>query len=155
MDVMSKSSQLMLLAALLVMAGCRSETQLPDRADDRDIALENVWVRMMPDSLATRTAVYGDITNATDVADGLVGVDTEVAESVELHETTIEEDVMRMREVESFSVAPGATVALQPGGQHVMLIGMKQHLVEGDSLDLQFRFASGKTLSVVAPVRSH
>ncbi len=145
----------LLLALILLMTGCGSESErTEERTDDARITVRNAWVRVMPDSLATRTAVYGEITNNGEAADELVDVEVDVAASIELHETTIVEDVMRMREVETLAIAPGATVSLEPGGLHIMLIGMERQLTEGDSLELDLRFASGESVTVTAPARS-
>lgn len=153
--MLTRSGGLLLVATLLLAAGCRSDNDLPADADDEVIAVRNVWVRAMPDSLATRTAAYGEITNSGTASDELVAVDVDAVGATELHETTIIDDVMRMREIESVAIAPGATVALEPGGLHVMLLGMERQLVNGDSVQMTFEFSSGNTIRATAPVRDN
>jgi len=65
---------------------------------------------------------------------------------------------MRMRALGELKLPAGKAVDLRPGGYHVMLMGLKQPLKEGESvpLTLTYRDASGKTskLEVAAPVRA-
>jgi len=55
--------------------------------------------------------------------------------------------VMKMRELAGgLEVKPGQTVALKPGGHHLMLMGLKRGLKEGERFKVQLEFAkSGKT----------
>lgn len=68
----------------------------------------------------------------------------------EIHETQMQNDVMRMRPIESITVAAGEMVALEPGSYHIMLMGLETTLVEGDSLALTLVFASGAEIEVEA-----
>lgn len=137
-----------------LLVGCRSDPDTPERdTADAGIEIEDVWVRAMPDPLLTRTAAYLSIINRTETTDGLVGVDAAGVEVVELHETTMDGDVMRMRQVEAIDLPPGQRIELTPGGHHIMLIGVERQLVEGDSVSLTLRFASGYEQEVAAPVR--
>ncbi|MBU6436138.1 MAG: copper chaperone PCu(A)C, partial [Betaproteobacteria bacterium] len=85
-------------------------------------------------------------------ADRLLSASTPVAGSVELHSMTMEGNVMRMREVEGgIALAPGATVALQPGSLHMMFMNLKQPLALGTKVPvtLQFEKAGKVTVSFV------
>ncbi len=141
-----------LLAALIFLIGCGSGSQSADPEDVDILTIEDVWVRAMPDSIATLTAAYAEISNNGMGMDELIAVTVDVAAQTELHETTIEDEVMRMREVESIVIPPGSTVSLVPGGHHVMLMGLDRQLVEGDSIEIVFQFGSGTSVSVNAPV---
>ncbi|MBC7906185.1 MAG: copper chaperone PCu(A)C [Rhodospirillaceae bacterium] len=79
--------------------------------------------------------------------DTLVAAEADISRTVELHTHIMEGDVMRMRQVPSIAVPAGATVALKPGGDHVMFIKLKKPLVEGDTVRVALVFAkSGKKL---------
>ncbi|MGQ9909989.1 MAG: copper chaperone PCu(A)C [Candidatus Flexifilum sp.] len=71
----------------------------------------------------------------------LIAASTPVATTVEIHETTMEGEVMRMRPLENgITVAPGETVELRQGGLHIMLIGLIQPLVDGSAIPLELTF---------------
>lgn len=96
-------------------------------------------------------SVYLTLTNNSNGADALVGVSTDAAESAELHETEIDaNDVMRMKPVEAVELPAGGSVAMEPGGKHIMLIGLKENHNAGDkiSLTLSFRNAAPQTVEV-------
>ncbi|WP_332877442.1 copper chaperone PCu(A)C [Massilia sp. S19_KUP03_FR1] len=88
----------------------------------------------------------------------LVSAASPAAAIVEIHEMAIENDVMRMRQVPALPLPAGKTVALQPGGFHIMLIDLKRQVKPGETvpLTLVFENASGKRerVDVTAPVRS-
>ena len=87
----------------------------------------------------------------------VVGGTSPAAERVELHTMSMQEGVMVMRKVPEIRLPAGQTVQLKPGGLHVMLIGLKGPLQEGQTvpLTLQVRDAGGKTqeMAVQAQVR--
>ena len=79
----------------------------------------------------------------------------DVAGTVEIHETTIDENnVMRMRPVEGIDIPAKGSVELKPGGYHIMLLNVKKALQPGDKLSLTLTFASGKNVTVEADVRA-
>ena len=87
----------------------------------------------------------------------LVGVRTDASAVSEVHEMTMEGDVMKMRAIPSLDLPVGQTVELKPGGYHVMLMELKQQLKAGDrvSVTLTFEDVASKqrfTREVQAPV---
>jgi copper(I)-binding protein len=64
-----------------------------------------------------------------------------------------ENGVMTMREVSGFELAPGATLKLQPGGDHLMLIGIKQPLVEGKQITATLKFEKAGETKVVFKIQ--
>ncbi len=100
------------------------------------------------------SAVYMVLANGGAAADRLVAAQADVSNAVEIHETKMEGDVMRMQQVESgIEVPAGGQVELKPGGYHVMLIGLTRDLNVGDTFPVTLEFASGATLQVEAEVR--
>ena len=85
--------------------------------------------------------------------DTLVGVRSDVAERAEVHETYAVDGLRGMREVGSLAVPAGATVALAPGGYHVMLLGLTEALATGDTVDVELEFARAGTVPVRVPVQ--
>jgi periplasmic copper chaperone A len=76
-----------------------------------------------------------------------------VADRGELHTMKMDGDLMLMREVESFRLAPGRTLHFSPGGNHVMLVGLKRPLDIGDRIDLVFVFSRAGEVTVRTEVR--
>lgn len=97
---------------------------------------------------------YLVLTNRGTVGDRLVAAQTALADRVEMHRMSMEGDVMRMRPVESIEVPAGATVALQPGGLHLMFIGLKAPLAEGQQVPLLLRFEKAGEVAVKATVQA-
>ncbi len=73
-------------------------------------------------------------------ADRLVSVTSPVANTVELHTMEMDGNVMRMRQVPGIDVPAGETVALKPGGNHLMFMGLKQPLKAGEKFPVTLRF---------------
>ncbi len=98
-------------------------------------------------------AAYMTIVNTGSAADQLVKVTTEIADQVELHTTTIENNVAQMRPVTVVDVPANGQVELKPGSYHVMLIGVKQTLAPGDTVPLTLTFQNAGEVQVTAEVR--
>ena len=81
-------------------------------------------------------------------ADRLVSARAAVSATVELHEMKMEGDVMRMRQVDGIALPAGKSVALKPGGYHVMFIGLKAPLKAGDSFPMTLKFEKAGEVTV-------
>ncbi len=92
---------------------------------------------------------HGDATRLT-------GARSDIANRVEIHNHEMDANgVMRMREVEGgLPIGKNDSVALQPGGLHIMLMGLKKQLKKGESLDLTLEFADGEVVDVTVPIKS-
>lgn len=101
------------------------------------------------------SAAYMTIANESESSDVLRSARTE-AKAVELHQTTMTpEGMMQMREVESgLPVEAGEKLALEPGGAHLMLLGLEGALNIGDELTLTLEFDQAGAIDVVVPVRT-
>ena len=98
-------------------------------------------------------AVYVTHTNPGAQEQSLVSASSDAAKTVELHETTSEAGVMKMRPVTSIRVPPGGKVEMKPGGYHVMLLGLTHDLKPGDKVQVTLKFDTGADVRVEAPVR--
>lgn len=95
-------------------------------------------------------AVFFVIVNHSDQPDRLIAVSSDVAERVELH-THVQDaqGVMRMIEVkDGFVVAGGESHALSRGGDHVMLLGLRKPLVQGETFPLTLTFERGDVITL-------
>lgn len=119
------------------------------------VTVKDPWVRATV-SAQKATGAFMQITSVQDAR--LVGVSSPVAGVVEVHEMTMEKDVMKMRAVKGLDLPGGKSVELKPGGYHVMLMDLKQQMKEGDSvpvtLVVEGKDSKRSTIEVKAPVRA-
>jgi len=121
------------------------------RAVDTPIVVSGAWAR--PTLRGTRTAAaYMTLTNRGQVTDHLVSVSTPIADRAELHEEMMSGGVMSMKPVTDLTLRPGATVQIDPGHYHVMLIGLTTPLVAGESFSLSLTFEKAGAIVVTVPV---
>lgn len=100
-------------------------------------------------------AAYLSLANTGTSAVTLVSVTSPASASVEIHTMSMDGGVMRMRPVSGgVTIPPGETVALTPGGMHLMLMGLRQPLTDGSTITLNLTFKGASAQSVQLPVRS-
>ena len=92
---------------------------------------------------------YLTITNTGATPDRLIAVKSAVAGAVQVHEMKMEGNVMRMRELDNgLAIPPGATVALAPGGLHLMMMGLKEPLKQGEKVPVTLVFEKAGSIDV-------
>lgn len=96
------------------------------------------------------TSAYFLLRNPGDREHVLVDVHVDFAERAELHSHETRDGMMRMRQVDSVTLAPGAEVRFQSGGYHVMLFKLNRRPRTGDPLDLILEFDDGSRQAVTA-----
>jgi periplasmic copper chaperone A len=121
-------------------------------AAEDNVTVKDPWARATAGAATTGVA-YVAMTGA-DQADGLVSVSTPVATIAEVHETTNDSGVMKMRPVKSVPIPAHQTVTLTPGGYHIMLMGLKKPLVAGQSFPLTLTFTHTPPVTVNVAVRA-
>ncbi len=100
-------------------------------------------------------AVFFEIVNhSTSAPDRLISASSDVAQRVEIHTHLIDaQGVARMVEVkDGIAVAPGASHALERGGDHVMLMGLTRPLADGDTFELRLVFEREGEMVIEVPV---
>jgi copper(I)-binding protein len=134
------------LAAIALAAG-------PALAANKPIAVSDGWVRATPNG-ATTAAAYVTLTNRGQAPDRLLGGETPAARSLQVHEMSMANGVMHMAEVKGgAAIAPGASLKLQPGGWHIMLVGLKAPLKAGDKVAVTLRFEKAGAVVLTLPVK--
>ncbi len=98
-------------------------------------------------------AVYVTISNHGSEADALLSASTDVATTVELHETVKQDGKMVMRPLPRFDVPAGGKLEMKPGSYHIMLLGLKQDLKPGETVNVGLSFEKAGQMSVEAPVK--
>lgn len=100
------------------------------------------------------SAAYVSLCNAGKADDALVAASSPAVATVEIHESTrTPEGVVGMRPVKNIALPIGRPVALEPGGAHLMLIGLLGPLEAGGTMPLTLEFASGKTQTINIDIR--
>ena len=117
------------------------------------ITINDPYVRAVPPMVKT-TAAFMQIQNSDKVERFVVDAATPVAGAVELHMHTNDDGVMRMRRIPHIHLPPGETVALQPGGLHIMLFDLASPVEPGDELPITLTFQDGSTKNISAIVRT-
>lgn len=97
------------------------------------VTVQDPWVLA---SVAQQTTTGAFMVLISDQPLKLVGIQTPVAKSVEIHEMNMDGDTMRMREIKSLDLAAGTPVAFKPGSYHLMLLGLTQPLKTGTVVPL-------------------
>jgi len=100
------------------------------------------------------SAAYMVIKNTSERDLRLVGANSGKVAKIEVHEHRQQGDMMAMRKVESVVIPARSEFVLQPGGYHLMLMGIEQPLMVGEELSLQLVFEGGATLDIKVPVVS-
>ncbi|MDT0330679.1 copper chaperone PCu(A)C [Nocardiopsis lambiniae] len=102
------------------------------------------------------TGVFGEIANGSDAEIVIVSAGHPAAETVELHEVVTEGADATMREIDGgFPVAPRGARTLEPGGDHIMLMGLTEDLEPGTEATVTVEFADGSTAAFTAPVKEY
>lgn len=84
--------------------------------------------------------------------DRLVGASSPIAHSVEVHRTSIDDGISRMRPVEAVAFEANETVAFAPGGTHFMLVGISFPFEAGQVFELELQFERAGVIRVEVPV---
>lgn len=144
-----------LVLALVTVAGSLG---VAASSDGTALTIEGIWARAA--SEGHNSAVYMRIANDGPHDIAIVSAAADVADRVEIHETTMEltvvdgrvSQIMRMAEIERLVVPAGGMVELKPGGLHVMLLGLTRNLEEGDTFSLTLHTQDGGTVVMDVPV---
>jgi len=116
---------------------------------NQTLQVKDVWAR--PALKDGNGAIYFVIENETAQADTLLSASSDVAGTVELHMSKMENGVMQMRPQSEVPVPSGET-RFEPGGLHVMLIGLTGDLMPGDSFSVTLDFATAGEMSLEVTV---
>ena len=144
-----------LTAAALVSASAMFS--LPAQAQETkagDLVISQPWSRATPGG-AKVGGGYLVIENKGTTPDTLIGGTTAVASSVEVHEMAVTNGVMTMRQLkQGLPVEPGKSVTLKPGGYHLMLVGLKQPLKQGETVPVTLQFEKAGKVDLSFEVRA-
>jgi copper(I)-binding protein len=112
------------------------------------LEIKNPWTRATPKG-ASVAGGFLTITNTGTAADKLVGGSVPFAGRFEVHEMKMDEGVMRMRPLSGgLEIKPGASVEFKPGSYHLMFMGLKQPLHQGQPVKGTLMFEKAGTVEI-------
>lgn len=117
-----------------------------------DLHIEQPWSRALPPTAQTG-ATFVSIHNMSGAGDRLIGAHAAIAETTELHNHIHADGLMKMVEVASIEIPAGERLELKPGSYHIMLIGLKQPLREGDLFPIRLDFEAAGSIELEAVVK--
>lgn len=140
------------LLATLALAGCAGTPAPAPAAESASFSSSDVWVKAADDGM---TAGFGELANTGDTDLTVVSATSPATSSMQLHETVQNENgQMVMREVEGGFVIPAhGSLALAPGGNHLMFMDVTAPLRAGDDTTITLTFSDASTVDITAPVK--
>jgi copper(I)-binding protein len=113
-----------------------------------ELTIGHPWTRATPAG-ASVAGGYLKITNKGKGSDRLIGGTFAGAEKVEIHEMTMKDGVMKMRELtDGLAIKAGETVELKPGGYHLMFVGLKKPIADGANVKGSLSFQKAGSVDV-------
>ncbi len=132
-----------LLLFLTVLAACSPS----------NLAISDAWARSA--GFGETSAIYFEVSNSSNQADALIAASTNVAGTVQLHQSQMNaEGVMTMQHQHEIPIPANSKVVFAPGGYHAMLMDLKQELNAGETFVLTLTFKKAGTIDVTVTVRS-
>ncbi len=104
------------------------------------LILHHAWSRATPAGAKTGAA-YVKIENTGDTPDQLLSVSADIAAMTEVHNMSMEGDMMKMGPAGAIDIPAHGVVELKPHGLHIMLMGLKKPLSQGDTFPVTLTFA--------------
>ena len=117
-----------------------------------EIKISGAWVRATPPNLRV-TAGYMTIANSNRESDALIAVSSPWAETIEIHETRQSQGMATMDRLNLVEIPGQNEVTLKPMGKHLMIMGLKKALREGQQLPLVLRFKNKGSIQLQMPIK--
>lgn len=136
-----------LMSILVLMPGA---VVAHESQDGQALEISDVWARKT--RRTTSAAVYMRIHNATDEPDVILEAATPRASMTTLHMSSETDGIMRMEMQDAVALPAGETVAFEPGGLHIMLMGLDQPLEEGDVFPITLKLERAGDVTVYVEV---
>jgi copper(I)-binding protein len=121
-------------------------------AGQPDLNIKDAWIQEGPPN-ARVLAGFMQITNIGDKTVNIIAADSDLFESIEFHRTIHIDGMARMEKQQQLTIEPGATLKLEHGGYHLMLIQPARRLSSGETVDLTLKLSSDMRIPIKLPVR--
>ncbi|WP_342023759.1 copper chaperone PCu(A)C [Arthrobacter citreus] len=169
-----KSVLLVLSTAVLgaaLTSGCATPPETPDSAaaasgaasnppaassaspgEAAPLTIEHPWVKAATGGM---TGAFGDLTNNGTEDLHVVAAASPAAASVELHETVLQADgtAAMAENGDGFTIPAGESFVLEPGANHLMLMGLEQPVLAGDEVSFTLTLSDGSSVEFTAPAK--
>jgi len=143
------------LAAMVALVGAAALSAPAVAAGDYDLGsihISQPWSRATPKGAAAG-AGYMTLTNKGTAPDRVSCVSDDASAQCQIHTMTMENGVMKMRPAEGgLEIKPGESVALKPGGNHMMFLSLKHPLEQGQTVKVTLKFDHAGTIDLDCPV---
>lgn len=143
-----------LAVSAAALTGCGSSTPAagtsPSAEDTAALSMTGAWAKAA--DAGGMTGAFGTLVNPGTEDVTVVAASSAAASTVEMHEVAMDDDgAMVMREIEGGFVVPaGGDYLLEPGASHLMLMGLTDGLLAGDTVTITLELSDGSTLDVDA-----
>ena len=146
---MSRLFPALAIAMLLFLSSAAAED-----ATAGPISIKDAWSRATPEG-ANVGVGYLTITNDGDAPDRLVSADADFAGQAEIHQMTMNNDVMQMRPVpDGVTIPAKGSVVFSPASYHLMFMGLKGPLKQGDAVTGSLTFEHAGKVNVTFQVEA-
>ncbi|ADM09657.1 hypothetical protein PB2503_08009 [Parvularcula bermudensis HTCC2503] len=122
----------------------------PESEPQAAISIVPGFVRR-PSEGALSTAAYFTLRSST--GDRLLAASSDAAEVVEIHTMTMKEGVMAMDRLDALILPAGESIALEPGGYHLMMIRPSPDLTTAEEVEVTLDFETAADVTLTLPVR--
>jgi copper(I)-binding protein len=133
--------------AIMVIATLTSGRAMAADYKIGSLEIMGPWSRATPKGASTAIG-YMTIKNNGTTPDRLIGGSVDFASDFQLHSMTMEDGVSKMRELKSVDIEPGQTIEFKPGGSHVMFVGVKHPLSQGEHVKGTLIFEHAGTVQI-------
>lgn len=116
------------------------------------LEFSDAWIKNLPPPVPVR-AGYMTIHNPQSRAISIIAIHSDAFASVEIHQTLMQDGMMRMDPVPNLTIAPGETVQLTPGGLHLMMMQPAQPTRPGEVHRITIKFDDGSRQTLELTVR--
>ncbi len=147
-----------LVVAIIVLAASvvscfffNSESQIDAEQPGPSIVVQNAWARQLP-PVASNGAAYLTLYNGGLTDDRLVSMSSSIADIAMLHQNLVDEGMSSMVHVDELLIKAGQTVTFKPGAYHIMLMGLNETLLQGQSFVVSLNFEHSPSIKVIVNI---
>jgi len=124
---------------------------IAQEAKTQNLEISGAFARASP-KMVSAGAGFMTIRSLGD-SDRLIGFSSPACEQPELHTHIHDNGMMRMRQVDAIDIPAGGEAKLEPGGLHLMFIGLTGKLAEGESVDVTLTFEKAGEVNITLPIK--
>lgn len=143
-------------AAVIALTGCSTAAGSTEEVTPagQTVTMENGWVKAADEGMS---AAFGELENTGDQDVTVVSATSSASDMLELHETVENESgEMVMREkTGGFTIPAGGSLTLEPGGNHIMLMGLTKPITAGDEITFTLTFSDDSTYEITVPAKDY